>query len=304
MTYASIKHELDQGSTVILDGAMGTELSVREGPLAWGIWGCAANVETPDLVRAIHLDYIEAGADVITTNTFDGTRANLALGGLAERTPEINRAAVRLAKEAVERSGAGRSIAIAGSLSPVSSGAQASLTLAAAAEAYREQASLLAEAGVDLIALEMLQDHEHAPLAIEAATATGLPVWLGLSCALAEGGGGPVLKRAGGAAGLAQSLDLLLAIPGIDAVTIMHTHVDDTGPALDVLGGRWGGPTGAYPHFGRFQEGGWSASDVPSPATFVQMAAAWHGQGARIIGSCCGMGPAYTRALAARFAGR
>ena len=91
--------------TVILDGATGTELQRRGAPMDDDAWCAVATATHPDQLRAIHEDYIRAGADIVTANTFASARHLLERAGIGERTAELQRLAVRLAREAVARPG-------------------------------------------------------------------------------------------------------------------------------------------------------------------------------------------------------
>ena len=111
---------------------------------------------------------------------------------------------------------------------------------------YREQAEILAESGVDLLMLEMIRDRDQASYAIEAAVSTGLPVWVGFSCKLSDDRAQLLLLNDGNDK-FGEALDSLMAIGG-SLVSVMHTEVEDTAPALEVVRERWNGPVGAYPH--------------------------------------------------------
>ena len=189
--YHSVKKRMDGGEVILLDGAISTEIQKRGVPmdkLAWSGLGSKIGSET---LLEVHKDYIRAGADVITTNTFSSARHSLKAAGREEETREVNAMAVALAKQAVEEVSEGRTVLVAGSISPF--GAYNEITgfeappLDIVRDSYREQAQILAEEGVDLFLLEMLRDVERASVIVEAALATGMPVWSGLS---SDGGGG------------------------------------------------------------------------------------------------------------------
>src|SRR5262245_53687633 len=149
-----------RGDVIILDGAMGTELQRRGVPMDRVAWSAMALETHPDVIRTIHEDYVRAGADIIITNSFGSSRHVLEAAVLGNMVAALNRRAVELAKEARERAGAGRDVAIAGSISSwIAEGEARNAPAAAAARAsYSEQADLLAAAGVDLLMLEMMRD--------------------------------------------------------------------------------------------------------------------------------------------------
>ncbi len=166
--------ELAGSRTVLLDGAMGTELMARgllqgASPEAW-------NVERPDVVREIHAAYFAAGSDVVSTNSFGGNPINLAGHGLGGRAYELNRAAARLAREAAP---AGRYVA--GSIGPTGKflKPQGQYTEEEFAAAYAEQARGLADGGADILLIETQYDLREALAALRGARSVSpLPVFV------------------------------------------------------------------------------------------------------------------------------
>ncbi|HEU4798131.1 MAG TPA: bifunctional homocysteine S-methyltransferase/methylenetetrahydrofolate reductase, partial [bacterium] len=146
---------LEQG-VLLADGAMGTELYARGVPFDQ----CfdELNLTAPDLVRSIHLDYIQSGAELIETNTFGANSFKLAGHNLADRLEEINRAGARISREAVDISG--RTVFIAGSMGPIGRPVAplGTVTPEEVRQAYAEQASALVAAGVDILILETFTD--------------------------------------------------------------------------------------------------------------------------------------------------
>ena len=86
---------------------------------------------------------------------------------------------------------------------------------------------------------------------------------------------------------------------GPDVVNVMHSDINVTPDALDMVRVRWGGPLGVYPESGYFIMPNWQFVDVISPEDFVAEAKKWVASGVRLIGGCCGLGPEHIRALAA-----
>jgi S-methylmethionine-dependent homocysteine/selenocysteine methylase len=286
------RKRLDAGRTLLLDGGTGTELRRRGMALGGTSWSAHASLSHYDLLRAIHCDYIDAGADVITTNTFATTRFVLEAAGHRDDFALINARAVAAAREARDRSG--RVVAIAGSISclPPRFDVHAYPDDRTERAAYFELAETLAEAGVDLLALEMLQETHHAPLACEAARAVGLPVWLGVSCRLGAddalvGFDFPLVP-------LATCLEALLPFAPA-AVAVMHSPPNAIEPALREVRARWPGPLGAYPEIG---DGTPHAPHSVTPDSLAAQAFGWLASGAQIIGGCCGTTPEHIRALA------
>jgi S-methylmethionine-dependent homocysteine/selenocysteine methylase len=290
---AAWQDTLARSKTLILDGGTGTELRRRGMALSGATWSALASLTQFDLLRTIHADYIAADADVITTNTFATTRFVLEAAGHRDDFAPINARAVAAAREA--RDAAGRDVAIAGSISclPPRFDAHAYPDERTERAAYLELAETLAEAGVDLLVLEMLQETRHAPLACDAARAVGLPLWLGVSCRL--GAGGTLVGFDFPLVPLGECLDAVLTFMPA-AVSVMHSPVTAIEPALREVRARWPGPLGAYPEIG---DGTPHAPHSLSPDALAAQACGWIASGAQIIGGCCGTTPEHIRALSA-----
>ncbi len=273
---------LRSGGTLLLDGGTGSELRRRGMRLDATAWSGLASLTHYDLLRAVHAGYIDAGADVITTNTFGTSRFVLEAAGYGEQFAAINRRAVDAAREA--RDSSGRDVAIAASLSclPPNFDVRAYPDEARERAAYRELAELFAECGVDLIALEMMQDTRHAVLACEAAAFVGLPFWLGVSCSLRADGTLAAFDFP--ATEFTDVLDALLPFEP-DAVNVMHSAPEAVEPALAIVAARFAGTRGAYPEIG---DGTTALLQGTQPADLAAHALAWIGAGARIVGGCCG----------------
>ncbi|MFL5926301.1 MAG: homocysteine S-methyltransferase family protein [Gaiellaceae bacterium] len=287
-----LQRRLENGAVVVVDGGMGTEIQARGVAMDVEAWSAIANVTHGDVVRGIHEDYIRAGAEVVIANTFPAGAGALAAAGIAERLVEINQAAVVLAQEARERTGKS-GVAVAGSLSDmalsglVSTGGDALSDV----DAFRVQAAALAEAGVDLLALEMMRSEAVAEPALRAAAETGLPVWFGVAIGGIGETGAPVSID-----GTDVSRLIDLAEGRADAVMIMHTDIDVAKQALPILRRAWAGPLGAYPHVGDWTPPNWVFGEI-SPRAFAARVAPWADDGAQVLGGCCGIGPAHIAAL-------
>lgn len=287
---------LARGDVVLLDGATGTELQRRGVPMHHKAWSGAAMAEHGDVIRAVHKDYIRAGARVITANTFSAGRHMLEPAGLAEDVAAVNRRAVKIACEARDAA-ADAPVAVAGSVCEwVYDKSSRFMEMSALAESFKEQCELLAEAGVDLIAVEMCQRLPDSALAVEAALATGLPVWAGVSCRRVEGK--PIQTFDEATRGDLEPVVAELAGLGAGVLSVMHTPVTDIDNGLEVLRRHWDGPLGAYPESGYFVMPNWQFLETIEPADFVVRARAWIAGGVRIVGGCCGLGPEHIRAVA------
>ena len=170
---------LATGAPLVADGAMGTTLF----SLGLEGGGCPEllNLEQPDLVEKVHRGFIDAGSDIILTNTFGGNRLRLALHDLDSRVAELNAAAVSIARRAVDQ--AGRPVAIAGSVGPTGEllAPLGTLSHEQAVEVFAEQCQALAEAGADVLWIETISSFEELEAACQGAATTSLPYTATLS---------------------------------------------------------------------------------------------------------------------------
>ncbi len=293
--YRRVKTALDDKQFIVLDGGTGTELQRRGVSMDPAAWCGPATLDNDELLTQIHLDYIAAGADVITANTYASSRLMLTPAGYADQLVEINERAVAAALRARESVDSVEHVAVAGSLShmiPISSGGAAvdarhGLSEAQMSDAFHELAHILKGAGVDHLMLEMMYNPVRIPLVAEAALSTGLPVWFGLSARR---------DRDGSLLSFDQLEDIplqtivdLIPTDGIDAAGVMHTTSETVSDALDLVRTRFDGPLMAYPDSGHFEMPDWRFVDTISPARLHDYFNEWIGHGARILGGCCGL---------------
>jgi S-methylmethionine-dependent homocysteine/selenocysteine methylase len=305
---ASLQERLDRGDVLLIDGGMGTELERRGVEMDGEAWAGTAMKTRPDIISQIHREFVEAGADIIIANTYAASPHVLKHAGYdAVQTRELNLLGCRLAREAADEAGGGRQVFVAGSMSSFRAGLDVA-KLPDEAEArgsYRWQAEALAAGGVDFILLEMMLDPVITPIAVGAAVATGLPVWVGFSARVADGKVLGFHRYADDP--FDTVLDSGLRFP-IQAAGIMHTNVEFTPPALAALKAKWKGPMFAYPHSGEFKMPHWQFDTVMKPEPFVAEAMGYIGSGVQAIGGCCGIGPDHIarlrQKLPARMPGR
>ena len=312
--------KLAAGDIIVLDGATGTEIRRLGGEMDPAAWCAVANRTHPGTVRRVHESYLEAGADVITTNTFATCRHVLEGAGLGDEAVAINRCAVELAREARDRAAPDRPVAIAGSMSntlawlPGTVGPDPAYLPSPEREAanYREMADTLAEAGCDLLVMEMMMDVERATRVTEAALATGLPVWVGISTSRGAGGemiGWDIASEEDGRLPegyepparepLGTIVDALASL-GPQVTGIMHSSLESTTPGLQALFERWSGPVMAYPEAMRSDSVGHLARIMVEPEEFASRCRVWVESGVQIIGGCCGTTIRHIRAMVDR----
>ena len=202
------KAEIPDNRILVLDGAMGTMIQqyglndeafrgYRFAQHGKPLMGCndVLCLTAPFIVSDIHRKYLAAGADIISTNTFNAQRISLADYGLEQHVSEINRAAVRLARQcADEFSSPEKPRFVAGSIGPTSKTTAIAtsgevLSEALLREAYTEQIEALRNGGVDLLLIETIFDTNNARIALEAAhaVAPSLPVMLSFNVATPDG---------------------------------------------------------------------------------------------------------------------
>jgi len=279
---------LEEGTLMIGDGAIGTQLQARGLPA--GMMPEAWSEARPDAVRDVHLAYLQAGAQYLTTNTFGANRVRLGERGLGGRVAEFNERGVALAREV-----AGDDAWVAGSVGPTGKLMQplGELSVAEAEDVYAEQIEALVAAGVDLLVLETHHALEEASAAARMALQLGhVPVF----CSFAFNARGRTMMGLR-AADAARELEAL----GASAVGAnCGDGPEAIAAALEQMRSATELPLLARSNAGIPQLG-------PNGATIWDMqpeAMAGHARrfvelGARIVGGCCGTGPAHVAAIAA-----
>ena len=311
-----LDNKINNNEIIVLDGATGSEIARLGAEMNSSAWCGVANKTHPDIVRQVHEEYIRAGADVVTANTFSTSRHVLAGAGLADETVSINARAVELAREAVHNVSPERPIAVAGSMSnmvawvpgTVSPDPQFLPTTEEEFNNYQEVAQTLAKSGVDLIIMEMMRDIDRSSLAISAAVETGLPVWIGTSCTLRDDGSVSVWNQHSEEPAIRLSPDHLKSEDKsydtlIEAMLsfqpqvmgVMHSTIETTNAGLQTLFEHWQGPVMAYPE--TFSEVKKGISHKVEPAIFAAHCHDWVESGVQIIGGCCGTTIEHIRAM-------
>ncbi len=281
--YQALIQRLENGDRILIDGATGTEIEKRGVPMVNNAWNGGGSLTHPDIVRQVHEDYIRSGAQIVISNTFSTSRHVLKDAGLEKHFEFLNRRGIELAREARVILNKPE-VLVAGGITHWSFTKQYpshhKLRLN-----IEQQAAIMANAGADLLMLEMMADIENMLIVLDAAQKRGLPVWVGFSCNLDQDGephllDGPTL------------IEGLEAIQGkdVDVVSIMHTEVEYITACLAVLKANWVGPIGVYAHSGRFIKPNWIFNDVISPEDYASAADSWLKQGIQILGGCCGIG--------------
>jgi homocysteine S-methyltransferase len=299
--YERIEEKLAARQIIILDGGTGTDIQRRGVPMNPDTWSAEANITHPEIVRAVHEDYIAAGADAVIANTFATSPLLFNHLGRDDELPAIDAAAVAAARQASQER-----VPVAGSFStmrPVVKGSdrtarQREWAKRDAKKLFKRKADSLVAADVDFIVMEMMRDLDYSLWATEAAVATGLPVWVGIAV---EADANGRLKGFGREDFAFEDIIRPLMETGATVLNIMHSSPNDTTIAIPVAQAKWKGPLGAYPESGYFAMPDWKFVDIIPVSAFVELAKAWAERGVTILGGCCGIGPDHIKALADAF---
>jgi len=273
---------------VLLDGAMGTQLIDRglqkgDCPELW-------NIKRPDDVREIHKSYFDAGADVVITNTFGGNAIKLKSYGLQDRARELNSAAVQIAKSVCPENKF-----VAGDMGPTGKFLPpvGKASLEDFDRAYKEQAEILAESGVDLFIIETQYDIIEAVSALKAAKSTGLPVIVTMTFELKKRGYYTIMGN--NVAGSMKELedkgaDVVGANCSLDSVPFIElTRQIKAGTSLPVL---------VQPNAGQPEVIKGEIHYNETPESFAESVEKLIDAGANLVGSCCGSTPEFTKKIA------
>ncbi|MDR3289055.1 MAG: bifunctional homocysteine S-methyltransferase/methylenetetrahydrofolate reductase [Peptococcaceae bacterium] len=276
-------------SLIVGDGAMATQLYKLGVPA--GICCQELCLSNPALVRSVHTSYLEAGADLLETNTFGANRNSLSRYGLEKEAPSINRTAALLAREA-----AGDRAFVAGAISSVHTGHIRIQSMRPYRDQFEEQALALLDGGVDALLLETFLDLDELLLALDVTRAlTSLPLIAQL--ATPEAGqtrdGIPIsdafqqLKQAGA--------DIVGLNCRLGPSEMLRTLEECQIPADAFLS--------VFPNAGYLDYADGEFTYTSSPAYFAESALRFREQGVRIIGGCCGTTPDHIRAMRAALDG-
>lgn len=284
---------LQSGKTLVLDGATGTNLQRRglPGGTPSDIWV----MDHPEIVMQLHRDFLDAGSDIILTNTFGSSRLHLNHAGLADRFEQTNQMAVELAAKAIAEKGPlANGTLIAGSMGPLGEMLEpyGALNAGDAEKAYAEQAKALSEAGVDLLVIETQFDLNEALAAVRGArSATNLPV----VCSFSYDRGTrtmmgvrptPAAKELAGSGVVALGINCGRSLEdNLQALRELRLATD-----LPI----WFKPNAGLPHN---DEQGNLVYDV-TPEIMGAQVPEWLDAGARLVGGCCGTSPEHLKAIA------
>jgi homocysteine S-methyltransferase len=286
-------------SPLILSGAMGTELERRGVDIGLPLWSANALLSRPEVVLQIHTDYIEAGADIIVTNTFRTNRRPFKNANLPDRSHELTSKAVALAQEARDRF-PGREVLIAGCIAPVEDCYRPDLvpTEKELLDEHTELTNRLARHDVDFMLVETMTTIREAYAACAAAKATGREVVVSFTC-----------TKEGTLYGGEQLRDAIKTLSGLQPTVFSLNCISPRylAPLIDQLksaihNAKSGIPFAVYGNVGKpdVREGK-MIRDI-NEKEYAVCARNWYQAGASIIGGCCGTTPEYVRRISLLFA--
>lgn len=283
-----------------LDGGLGQEIYKRAtGIEAHPLWSVRVMLESPEIVKAVHLDYIAAGAKVLTVNTYTATPSRMSMHGYLDQFEEAQSTALRLIHEARAESGA--AIEIAGCLPPLVASyvASAAQGYDASLEEFRRIIALQKDQ-VDIFLVETISDLTEARAAVAAVHEAGFAAHIGLTVADDSSN----TLRSGES--LAMALDQL-AEDGAAAVMLncsLPEAIDAAMPVLQQSGLRFGAYANGFTSIAALTPGETvktlSARRDLGPDAYAEYVDRWVAAGASIIGGCCEIGPDHIRTLKTR----
>jgi S-methylmethionine-dependent homocysteine/selenocysteine methylase len=288
---------------ILLDGGMGRELRFRGVEISPTIWSAHALLTAPEVVRDIHRDYILAGADIITTNTYGIIRGDLAKNGIEDRFEELNVQACKLAQDA--RDSTDHPVWIAGSLPPLKGSFRPDLVgdCREIEAIYQEQAKILAP-HVDILLCETMSSITEGRAAASAACQTGKPVWVAWTLHEDRSGrlrSGESIADAAAALGHLPVDGYLANCCAPESITAALSHLVDTGvPYVGGYANTFQPIPADWRLDGEEESGGFLdlRSDL-DPGQYAGHVAQWLQGGANVVGGCCGTRPVHIKRMRA-----
>ena len=278
---------------LLLDGATGTELDRRGVYVGLPLWSAGAMDTAPEVLKEVHLAYLNAGADAVTTNTFRTHERSLAKAGLGDRAEELTKKAVVIAQAACAE--AGKQALVLGGVAPLEDCYRPDLT-PDPETCYKEHSQMiqyLVDGGVDLIWIETMCAAHETLAAAQAAQNIAPGRWGVCFCFTSQGAPGVLL----------DGTPVEQIIPELDKATVLGINcMSATILADQVSHLRHLVPDevaiAAYGNVGYANpDGSWVITDAVEPAQFAVYARQWHDAGANLIGGCCGTTPETIQAI-------
>lgn len=287
---------------LILDGGTGRELARSGAPFRQPEWSALALIEGPQFVSAVHRSYVEAGADVITTNSYALVPFHIGEERFAAEGAALAALAGKLAREVADS--AGRTVHVAGSLPPVCGSYRPDLVDLDRARPVLETLIGALAPHVDHWLAETLSSLVEARLAASLTAPTAKPLWLSFTLEDEAPTAEPALRSGETvieAARLAKELGAAALLFNCSQPEVMeaaiHAAKAELGPDSPI---RVGVYANAFPPMSADAEANSALCPIRedlTPEGYGRFAAAWHDAGASILGGCCGIGPEHIAAL-------
>ncbi len=292
---APLRSAIEKHSLLILDGAMGTELQRRGVDTGLPLWSANALLVHPEIVQQIHTDYIDAGANIITANTFRTTRRTMKRGKLPDRSQQLTRMALEVAHKARDARPE-HGVLIAGSIAPLEDCYRPDLVPGEneLQDEHGELAERLAAGGVDFIIAETMGTIREAMAVAAAAIATGKEVIVSFICnTKGELYSGESLSDA-----VAEIMKLTPTGISLNCISPHHLH-SPLATILQVGRSHCDLIVGVYGNIGipESEKTGWEFTQDVSEKEYASFASDWIHAGATMVGGCCGTTPEYIRVL-------
>lgn len=282
---------------VLLDGGLATQLEAQGADLSDELWSARLLRDDPDRISRAHHAFAAAGAQVLTTATYQASATGFARRGLtADDTDRLLRRGTELARAAAPTAWVAASVGPYGAVLADGSEYRGRYGLSTAdlVAFHRPRAAVLAASGADLLACETIPDVQEARALVEVVRSLGVPAWLSYTIDGAH-------TRAGQP--LTEAFAALADVPELIAVGVNCCAPRDVAAAVRVAAAETGKPVVVYPNSGeRWDAAGhrWTGRSGFAP----DLAASWLAAGARLVGGCCRVTPADVAALAAVLRGR
>jgi homocysteine S-methyltransferase len=287
-----LQKRLRRGEKILMDGAMGTEILRHGLPTTLPLWSAEVLLTHPEIVQKIHADYINAGAEIIITNTFRTTRRAFAKGNIVDKAHDTTILACQLAHQAAKQAKADHPVYVAGSMAPLEDCYSPELTpsLKDLQQEHYMYARDLIEGGVDFLLLETMITLQETMAAVQAAEELSFPFAVSF-CVNQQG------KLLGGE-------PLEQAVQEVEVYDPLFIGINCISPAvasqvLPVLREMTNSPVGVYAQGDGAPDDrqGWEFTEEKNREHYVMHARQWIEAGAQVIGGCCGTNPTYIERL-------
>jgi homocysteine S-methyltransferase len=283
---------MTQRNIFLIDGATGSELDRRDVDISMPLWSARAIIDAPEILKEVHLDYLGAGTQAITANTFRTHQRSLAKAGIGDQAKELTQRSIAIARSACDE--VKPDALVYGSVAPLEDCYSPELApdMEACKQEHGQMIQHLVEAEVDLILIETMCSAREAIGAAEAAQAHAPNAWA-ISFCLSKDGLGFLL----------DGTHISEVIPAFDGAQFVGINcvpapmlADQVQHLRQLLPDDI--PIAAYGNVGYADdEGGWVSTDAIDPNRYATYAMDWIQAGASIVGGCCGTTPATINAI-------